>query len=267
MRSIKSERSKRSRRQTKSPRVKRAMRATSRTTKVARARAHGKHAAVPPAPQAQPAPQRSAILGYAATVFVMSAMMVVLLLLARPSFEAASISAVARAPLHDVVLPPVPAAPAARTSAPANALPVPASVPVVPRRPVVVEKAPEADVAPKVLASTSPAVLPTVAPTVTALSLVEPPVPAEVALVTITGCLERNDGTYRLKDTTGAEAPKSRSWRTGFLTRRSATIDLEAASGISLAPHVGQRLALTGTLEEHELRVRSVQTVSASCKG
>jgi hypothetical protein len=203
-------------------------------------------------------------------VFVMSAMMVVLLLLARPSFEAASVSAVARTPLDDIVLPQVPAAPVARTSAPANALPVPAYVPAAPRRPAAVEKAPEPDAAPKVLASTSPAVLPTVAPTVTALSLAEapmPPAPAEVGVVTITGCLERNDGTYQLKDTTGAEAPKSRSWRTGFLTRRSATIDLDAASGVSLAPHVGQRLALTGTLEEHELRVRSVQTVSASCKG
>jgi hypothetical protein len=222
------------------------------------------------APQAQPAPQSSAIPGYAATVFVMSAMMVVLLLLARPSFEAASISAVARAPVDDIVLPEVPAAPAARTSAPANALPVPAFVPVVPRRPVIVEKAPEPDVAPKVLASTSPAVLPALAPATTAVSLAEAPVPAapaEVGLVTITGCLERNDGASRLKDATGAEAPKSRSWRTGFLTRRSATIDLEAAGGVTLAPHVGQRLALTGTLEEHEMRVRSVQPVAASCKG
>jgi hypothetical protein len=87
----------------------------------------------------------------------------------------------------------------------------------------------------------------------------------EEGLVTITGCLEADDEAFRLKDTTGADAPKSRSWRTGFLTRRSASIAVLAATdGTSLPAHVGQRVALTGKLVDREMRVRSLRRL-ASC--
>ena len=33
--------------------------------------------------------------------------------------------------------------------------------------------------------------------------------------VTVTGCLEKSDEGYRLKDTSGVAAPKSRSWKSG----------------------------------------------------
>jgi hypothetical protein len=46
------------------------------------------------------------------------------------------------------------------------------------------------------------------------------------ASVTITGCLERSDATYRLKDTSGAGAPKTRSWKSGFLKKNTATIEI-----------------------------------------
>ena len=36
---------------------------------------------------------------------------------------------------------------------------------------------------------------------------------ARTAPVTVTGCLERTDAGFRMKDTAGAEAPKSRSWK------------------------------------------------------
>ena len=42
------------------------------------------------------------------------------------------------------------------------------------------------------------------------------------ASVTLTGCLERDDETFRLKNTTGDDAPKARSWRSGFLRKRAA---------------------------------------------
>jgi hypothetical protein len=86
-------------------------------------------------------------------------------------------------------------------------------------------------------------------------------------MVTITGCLESDDQIFKLKDTTGLDAPTSRSWKTGFLKKRSASIEVsDTANGVSLTNHVGQRVALTGTLVEREMNVRSVRRLANSCK-
>jgi hypothetical protein len=91
------------------------------------------------------------------------------------------------------------------------------------------------------------------------------PVPGSV---TITGCLERADDTFRLKDTTGTDAVKARSWKSGFLKKRAPSIDVvDAANRLKLPDHVGQRVRLTGTLVDREMQVRSLQRISASCGG
>jgi hypothetical protein len=84
--------------------------------------------------------------------------------------------------------------------------------------------------------------------------------------VTIAGCLERSDKAFRLKDATGVNVPKSRSWKSGFLKKGSATVDVvDAAKSAKLQSHVGQRVSVTGVLNGHEMQVRSLQRVSASC--
>jgi len=88
----------------------------------------------------------------------------------------------------------------------------------------------------------------------------------KAAPVTLSGCLEQTDETFRLKDTTGADAPKSRSWKSGFLKKGSATIALvNAPKKLKLPDHVGQRVSVTGLLVDREMQVRSMQRVSASC--
>ena len=83
---------------------------------------------------------------------------------------------------------------------------------------------------------------------------------------TITGCLERNDETFRLKDTTGADSPKSRSWKSGFLKKGPAAIKVvDQANRLNLPNHVGQRVTVTGSLVDREMQVRSLQRVAASC--
>jgi len=78
--------------------------------------------------------------------------------------------------------------------------------------------------------------------------------------VTLTGCLQHDDGTFRLKDTNGAEAPKSRSWKSGFLKKRAATVDVvDSANRLRLPSHVGQRVTVTGVLLDREMRARAVQ--------
>src|SRR5439155_1957498 len=42
----------------------------------------------------------------------------------------------------------------------------------------------------------------------------------KAASVTIVGCLERSDDTFRLTHTAGERAPTSRSWNAGFLRQR-----------------------------------------------
>jgi hypothetical protein len=84
--------------------------------------------------------------------------------------------------------------------------------------------------------------------------------------VTITGCLERADDTFRLKDATGVEAPRSRSWKSGFLKKGPASIEIvDTANGLKLPDHVGQRVSVTGNLIDRAMHVRSMQRVAASC--
>ena len=89
---------------------------------------------------------------------------------------------------------------------------------------------------------------------------------AESAPVTITGCLERSDETFRLKDTSGADAPRSRSWKSAFLKKGNASIDVvDATNRLKMDDYVGQRVSLTGTLVEREMQARRVQRVASSC--
>jgi hypothetical protein len=94
------------------------------------------------------------------------------------------------------------------------------------------------------------------------------PVTQEIAgpaPVTITGCLEMSvdEKEFRLTDTDGASAPKSRSWRSGFLKKGAAPIELiDAADAHTL---VGKRVAATGQLTSRTMRVNSLRVVTASC--
>ena len=84
--------------------------------------------------------------------------------------------------------------------------------------------------------------------------------------VTITGCLEREDDGFRLKNTSGNDAPKSRSWRSGFLKKGAASVDLvDPPKKLRLSEHVGERVSMTGVLVDRDLQVRSMHRVASSC--
>jgi hypothetical protein len=104
---------------------------------------------------------------------------------------------------------------------------------------------------------------------------IAPPAPPLVAAgtggtlpVTITGCLEVSvdQDEFRLTDTEGVDAPKSRSWRSGFLKKRSAPVALVAPPDrLALQTHVGRRVAATGLLSSHDLKVSALRVVGSSC--
>jgi hypothetical protein len=91
-------------------------------------------------------------------------------------------------------------------------------------------------------------------------------VAAASTLVTITGCLERSDEAFRLKDTSGDGAPQSRSWKSAFLKKRSASLEVvDASNRLKMDTYVGQRISLTGTLVDREMHARQLQPVAPSC--
>lgn len=84
--------------------------------------------------------------------------------------------------------------------------------------------------------------------------------------ITVVGCLERTDEGFRLKETSGADAPKARSWKSGFLKKASSSLDVvDTSRTLQLATHVGRRVSVTGTVDDRELLARSIRSVGA-CK-
>jgi hypothetical protein len=86
---------------------------------------------------------------------------------------------------------------------------------------------------------------------------------------TISGCLEMtvNGDQFRLTDTDGTDAPKARSWKSGFLKKGSASVDLvDFSEGSLLRQYVGHRVVATGLLSGRQLRLRSIQSGGSSCE-
>jgi hypothetical protein len=84
--------------------------------------------------------------------------------------------------------------------------------------------------------------------------------------VTVTGCLELDNQEYRLTKTEGAEAPKSRSWKSGFLKKQGANLEVvDARNSLRLATHLGQRVTVTGVVNDRKMAARSLVVAARSC--
>src|SRR3954470_4229062 len=85
-------------------------------------------------------------------------------------------------------------------------------------------------------------------------------------IVTIAGCLEQSHDAFRLRDTRGADAPKSRSWKTLGITKHSSTLTVvDSANRLKLGSHVGERVSVTGPLVDKEMQGRSLKKLDSSC--
>jgi hypothetical protein len=100
-----------------------------------------------------------------------------------------------------------------------------------------------------------------------ATSGTESPATAPKAPVaTLAGCLEKSGDGFHLKDTSGADAPKSRSWKSGFLKKGAASVTVvDGADSLGLQNRVGQRVSVTGTLVDREMQAHSIRRISSSC--
>jgi hypothetical protein len=121
--------------------------------------------------------------------------------------------------------------------------------------------------APAVQSAAKPAAVVPAAQAAAVDSKVQPAV-QDTAPVTITGCLERDGVTFWLKDASGLpDTPKARSWKSGFMKKRSSRVGVvSATNALKLPNYVGERVAATGALMDGQMRARSVRRVAASCK-
>jgi len=88
----------------------------------------------------------------------------------------------------------------------------------------------------------------------------------EPIVTMVSGCLEEENGLFRLKDTDGEHAPKSRSWKSGFIKKGSAKIDVfDAGNRFKLMSHLGYRVSVSGNLIDREMHARSVRVSSERC--
>lgn len=147
-----------------------------------------------------------------------------------------------------------PADTVANVDAPMNV----ASDPVVPERQKDIRRQPEVSSA--VAAKTTTVETPE--PTAPSRDVLLEAEPETSAGATLTGCLESDEGEYRLTNVSGDAAPTSRSWKSGFFKKRPASIEISDAVGtLGLRHHLGRRVTATGTLVERDMRARSVRVV------
>ena len=85
--------------------------------------------------------------------------------------------------------------------------------------------------------------------------------------VTLTGCLHADGGKYMLTDLKGDQAPKGRSWKSGWIKKSTKDVEvLTSKSGPKLKDHVGHQVTLTGVRNgETHIQAKSIKHVAASC--
>jgi hypothetical protein len=88
---------------------------------------------------------------------------------------------------------------------------------------------------------------------------------ASIDLVTISGCLDFDGKSTWLKDTSGVDAPRTRSWRSGFLRKRSPRIAL-VDGPTSAETYDGRLVSVTGVLVDREMRVSSLKPIAGDCE-
>ena len=85
-------------------------------------------------------------------------------------------------------------------------------------------------------------------------------------MTTLQGCLEKSGDAFRLKDPSGTDAPKARSWKSGFIKKSPAAVDLvDPSESLGLANRVGTRVSVTGTLVDREMQAHAIHRLASSC--
>lgn len=162
-----------------------------------------------------------------------------------------------------------PAAEPERTPAPSRVKPAAQPPALAPTQPLRAAAMTTASTRPEMVAPVAIESKPAAVPA----AVVERPAQAPVAAaaapaaspVTVSGCLTESKDGFVLKKAAGDAVSKSRSWKSGFLKKSSASIDLVDEANVLRASFVGRRVETTGVLEDGEMQVRSMR-VGGPCE-
>jgi hypothetical protein len=85
--------------------------------------------------------------------------------------------------------------------------------------------------------------------------------------ISVTGCVQKTDSGFVLKNAEGTDAPRSRSWKTGFFKKSAVSLDLvDAGNTAHLGEHVGHHVSVTGALVDREMHLQSLRPMAGSCQ-
>ena len=103
-------------------------------------------------------------------------------------------------------------------------------------------------------------------PSIAAADEPAPPKAKAPPSVTLTGCLRADGIKYKLTDLQG-QAPKGRTWKTGFMKKTPKDLEVVgASSNVKLKDHVGRRVTIVGMKDgETQVKALSVKRVAGSC--
>jgi hypothetical protein len=84
---------------------------------------------------------------------------------------------------------------------------------------------------------------------------------------TYVGCLRSEDDGRKLvlTEVGGRDVPQSRNWKTMFVTKKAAKLEVRPASTLALRQHVGQTVQVSGRRVDDRLAARSVKVVGTTC--
>lgn len=84
--------------------------------------------------------------------------------------------------------------------------------------------------------------------------------------VTYVGCLRADHGQkFMLTDIGGKNAPKARSWKTGFILKRPANVEVVGTKGMKLKDHVNHTVQVTGHKSGGHVNAESLKLVGSTC--
>jgi hypothetical protein len=91
--------------------------------------------------------------------------------------------------------------------------------------------------------------------------------PVDPNSITLTGCLHANGKKYTLTDAAGTKAEKGRTWKTGFITKKSKDVEVVAASStMKLSDFRGHKVSVVGVRDgEAHLKARTIRQLVGAC--
>jgi len=82
----------------------------------------------------------------------------------------------------------------------------------------------------------------------------------------LTGCLQTDGDHFKLTNLPDGQAPKSRNWKTAYVTKSTKDVEVSGASTLKLKDHIGHKVTITGTRDgDTHVKATGVKMVAKTC--